>query len=361
MLLPPTSLFLAATLISPALTLLNPPTPPASVLIVADPGLASPFGATSPEPNPSWRAVAAQLSRRLPNFGTGVVCSSASCSELPSLSSPPDVLLALGLSSPAAAASLSAYASRCPPAVFLADPSCGAAVLALQRAGPHRPGSPASELLSALPFTRHAEGKRLLATAASLLGRSSSEDALYAMLFALHAFVSPQEVVASDINPSWEKGVLQNAREFKKMADCCGPEIKAALTDPETKSAIDLLNAVDLRDQVGSYRVIVSKETPQLEDFTLCVLQRNNCFGCDAPVLDRPRVPALGSWGGEPLSEEAAARILTGHLDHPAAHPEGGGEAWSWRVACGANPAYDAFPLQHQVFYPAKGGGKSLW
>ena len=69
------------------------------------------------------------------------------------------------------------------------------------------------------------------------------------------------------------------------MTDCCGPQIAAALSDPKTKSAIDALNAVDLRDQVGSYRVIVSNETPQLEEFSLCILQQNNCFQSDAPIL----------------------------------------------------------------------------
>ena len=57
------------------------------------------------------------------------------------------------------------------------------------------------------------------------------------------------------------------------MINCCGPQIQTALTDPPTKKAIDLLNELDLRDQVGSYRVIVSNKTPQLEDFTQCILQ----------------------------------------------------------------------------------------
>ena len=48
-----------------------------------------------------------------------------------------------------------------------------------------------------------------------------------------------------------------------------------ALTDPATKATIDLLNECDMRDQVGSYRVIVSYETPQLEEFSLCTVQQN--------------------------------------------------------------------------------------
>ena len=120
--------------------------------------------------------------------------------------------------------------------------------------------------------------------------------ALFAALFLVHALVRPCAVVASDINPSWEKGVVRNIQEFKTMADCCGPQIAAALSDPKTKSAIDALNAVDLRDQVGSYRVIVSNETPQLEEFSLCILQQNNCFQSDAPILTEPKVPVLTAW-----------------------------------------------------------------
>ena len=48
-----------------------------------------------------------------------------------------------------------------------------------------------------------------------------------------------------------------------------------------------------MRDQVGSYRVIVSYETPLLEEFSLCILQQNNCFGCDADIIDQPRVPLM--------------------------------------------------------------------
>ena len=135
------------------------------------------------------------------------------------------------------------------------------------------------------------------------MGRKSSEDYIFAVLFCIHALVTDMDVVKSDINPSWEKGVIRNAQEFKKMTDCCGPQIATALSDPTTKNAIDLLNAVDLRDQVGSYRVIVSNETPELEEFTLCILQQNDCFNCDAPILDRPRVPLLQEWNGRTLDD----------------------------------------------------------
>merc|ERR1719486_1762988 len=127
------------------------------------------------------------------------------------------------------------------------------------------------------------------------------------------------------------------------MASCCGSQIKAAVTDPTTKKAIDMLNAVDMRDQVGSYRVVTSFETEELEAFSQCILQRNNCFGCAAEILRSPCAP-LSTWRGAPLDADGASDRLP----------------WSWKIVCGANPAYDAFPCQHQIFYPGK-AVNSMW
>ena len=94
----------------------------------------------------------------------------------------------------------------------------------------------------AAPWSGAGTGKRLLGTAGTLFGRASSEDFMYALFFVVHALVLELDVVRYTVNPTWEKGVLGNAREFKKMADCCGDEILAAVSDPETKKAIDLVS-----------------------------------------------------------------------------------------------------------------------
>jgi len=107
--------------------------------------------------------------------------------------------------------------------------------------------------------------------------------------------------------------------------------------------------------QVGSYRVIVSYETPQLEEFSLCILQQNNCFGCKADIIDTPRVPLMKRWRGAPVNTAAARQVFIGHLECSEAHPEASLRLpWSWKIVCGANPAYDAFPAQHQIFYPSE-------
>mmetsp|Transcript_48123 Transcript_48123/g.58032 ORF Transcript_48123/g.58032 Transcript_48123/m.58032 type:complete len:128 (-) Transcript_48123:23-406(-) len=50
--------------------------------------------------------------------------------------------------------------------------------------------------------------------------------------------------------------------------------------------------------------------------------------------------------GNEGLTNRAAKQIFVDRLDHPSSH--------DWNSVVGANPAYDAFPMQHQVFYPVK-------
>ena len=64
--------------------------------------------------------------------------------------------------------------------------------------------------------------------------------------------------------------------------------------------------------------MIVSNETPQLEEFSLCILQQNNCFQSDAPILTEPKVPVLKQWRGRPVDLEAARQIFIGHLEDPA-------------------------------------------
>ena len=223
-----------------------------------------------------------------------------------------------------------AASSSISPRAILVEPECTPTLRNLRRAGSYRINQTLDDAISTLaPWTPTASGKRLLSKTDTLLGRKSSEDYIFAVLFAVHGLLTDIDVVKSDINPSWDKGVVRNVQEFRKMTDCCGPQIAAALSDPQTKQAIDLLNAVDLRDQVGSYRVIVSNETPELEEFTLCILQQNDCFNCDAPILQRPVVPLLTQWRGRPLDDEGARQILMGHLDHPSSHELSQKKPWS--------------------------------
>ena len=321
----------------------------ATVLWLHGDGVSNVYGASSPRPNPAHAVVAAQLARRVGHFDAKVSGTTDAAAG--------DVVIGLGVTD---VSKTKATLARLQPSCFVADDECSPDVKELAFCAGWTPGAASlvDKLQKTLPFTTKASRARLLAQSELLLARGSSEDALFAALFLVHALVRPCAVVASDINPSWEKGVVRNIQEFKTMADCCGPQIAAALSDPKTKSAIDALNAVDLRDQVGSYRVIVSNETPQLEEFSLCILQQNNCFQSDAPILTEPKVPVLTQWRGRPVDLEAARQIFIGHLEDPASASSK--QPWSWKIVVGANPAYDAFPMQHQIFYPTK-SGDGLW
>mmetsp|Transcript_16677 Transcript_16677/g.53278 ORF Transcript_16677/g.53278 Transcript_16677/m.53278 type:complete len:531 (-) Transcript_16677:131-1723(-) len=339
---------------------LLPTAPPtaseARVVFVVPPTKASPFGATSPEPAPSWRDVATHLAARLPGFDERIAADVVREGELAETKIEADVILALGASTSAAAAVQSSGEA----AAALLCYDCAPQVQELERVGAFEVAEPS--LQAVVAWSDAARGKRLHEQATQLLSRHSSEDLLYAIFFVLHAYVIEMPLVRHTVNPTWEKGAVQNAAEFASMCTKCGDKIRAALTDPETKATIDLLNACDMRDQVGSYRVIVSYETPQLEEFSLCILQQNNCFGCEAAILETPRVPLLRRWRGAPVDAAAARQLFIGHFDcDEAAVEEAHRLPWSWKIVCGANPAYDAFPAQHQIFYPSQKSASALW
>lgn len=343
----------------------------ARVAFVAGSALSN-YGATSPLPNPSWYQVAQQLAKRLPNFvqqkgdeassSIQTVAISLTADSPPELPSDTKVIVALGVTTRTEQDKLNQLLkSTTNVQAVLCDPTCASEIFQNRFAGSYKANGPMwdSFITSLAPWTELASHKRLLQKTDTLLARKSSEDYIFAVLFTLHALVMTIDVVKSDINPSWEKGPVRNIQEFSNMVQCCGPQIQAALTDPKSKRAIDLLNQLDLRDQVGSYRVIVSNETPQLEDFTLCILQQNNCFQCDSPILQQPRVPLMSEWRGKPLDQNAARQILMGQLDHPES--AGGSQPYSWKIVVGANPAYDAFPMQHQIFYPSDANKQAMW
>lgn len=66
--------------------------------------------------------------------------------------------------------------------------------------------------------------------------------------------------------------------------------------------------------QVCSYRCIVSHETPKLQDFTLCILQRNNCMGLHADIPQQPAPSPMQAWRSKPLTHEAGEEIFIGWL-----------------------------------------------
>ena len=176
-------------------------------------------------------------------------------------------------------------------------------------------------------------------TAASLFARCDADDAMYAMLILI------DKVGGND-------GGVQLVRQTKRdpdfgsvicIADKCGEEVIACLTDEACRKAISELSECPDADQVCQYQAIVRNETPNFENFSRCVLQSHNCLGNSATIPTQPDPEPMRSWRGEALTNEAAERIFIGWLAE--------GEKYSWRVIAGKNPAYDAFPCQYQIFY----------
>ncbi|KAL3787384.1 hypothetical protein ACHAW5_008430 [Stephanodiscus triporus] len=242
---------------------------------------------------------------------------------------------------------------------------CGSNVYA-PVVGPYD-GANTPPLVAAIaPWSDVASGARLASQMSALFdGTSTDEFALATMLYFDRFSGRRVPWVMHSIDVTWEKGPLRNAREVYGMITKCGPCIARCLADENCASCIKALDAIDTRDQVSSYRTVVSYESDLLRDFSLCILTKNNVFGCAATVPKLPAVTPIGSWRGGEVTTDIARAIMIGHLRGATGEsfspPDGSRQLdVSWKVACGANAAYDQFPSQNQLFYPTA-KGKDLW
>lgn len=173
--------------------------------------------------------------------------------------------------------------------------------------------------------------------------RHNSDDIRFSLLVIINAYLRPVSV-------------LQNLRSkgfftLSCMVKNCGSQILDCLLDPACRNALQCLNKCSPVDQVCNYRCIASYESPQLEAFSLCVLQKHNCLQLDAKIPEKPYVAPMAKFRGSDLCHETAEDLFVGWL---------GSMDWSWRVVAGQNPAYDQFPCQYQLFYRGKARG-SFW
>ncbi|KAF8377212.1 hypothetical protein HHK36_030585 [Tetracentron sinense] len=187
------------------------------------------------------------------------------------------------------------------------------------------------------------ESVEVVRTVSEAWDRHNSDDIRFCLLVIINAYIRPVPI-------------LQNLRSkglstLNCMVKNCGPQILNCLLDPDCRKALQCLNQCSPVDQVCNYRCIASYENPNLEAFSLCVLQKNNCLELDAKIPDKPYVPPMVKFRGEDLCHEVAEDLFVGWL---------GNLDWSWRVVAGQNPAYDQFPCQYQLFYRGKARG-SFW
>ncbi|KAJ0039901.1 hypothetical protein Pint_26995 [Pistacia integerrima] len=187
------------------------------------------------------------------------------------------------------------------------------------------------------------ESVEVIQTVSEAWDRHNSDDIRFCLLVIINAYIRPVPT-------------LQNLRSkgfstLNCMVQNCGPQILNCLLDPNCRKALQCLNQCSPVDQVCNYRCIASYESPNLEAFSLCVLQKNNCLELDAKIPEKPYVPPMAKFRGKDLSHETAEDLFVGWL---------GSLDWSWRVVAGQNPAYDQFPCQYQLFYRGKAKG-SFW
>jgi len=146
----PSSRSLRTRSVPPVLLGAPPGATAGSVLFVVEGERPSPFGATSPQLSPTWKAVATHLAGRIPGFDARLSAAVVDVSDLDSVkltaSRQWDIVVALGVQSASAVASASDGATA------LGCYDCDATVSSLQRVGSYRksPDAASNLLQSAL-------------------------------------------------------------------------------------------------------------------------------------------------------------------------------------------------------------------
>ncbi|VVA31561.1 PREDICTED: violaxanthin [Prunus dulcis] len=191
--------------------------------------------------------------------------------------------------------------------------------------------------------SKDSESVEVVQTVSQAWDRHNTDDIRFCLLVIINAYIRPVPILKN----LRSKGLST----LSCMVKNCGPQILNCLLDPNCRKALQCLNQCSPVDQVCNYRCIASYESPNLEAFSLCVLQKNNCLGLDAKIPDKPYVPPMVKFQGKDLCHETAEDLFVGWL---------GSLNWSWRVVAGQNPAYDQFPCQYQLFYRGKARG-SFW
>lgn len=204
------------------------------------------FGYKSPVSRPSYQLAAEQLARKIRQFSDGKVSTKVVTpgdNDDACLAS--NALIALGLSSPSDIQYLSRTfrqrreeqqqqqaGNTCQFAVHCAGNTYAPMV------GPYDEANP-SVLATVSPWTGIASGQRLATQMTELFDKSTSDEfALAVMLFFNQFSGTKIPWVQHSIDVTWEKGLLQNAKEIYAMITKCGPCITKCLNDEDCSSCI---------------------------------------------------------------------------------------------------------------------------
>ena len=195
-----------------------------------------------------------------------------------------------------------------------------------------------------------------------LFSRYTTDDFCYGIVSFLHLFSGHDiDWVKYQTDASWEKGPIQNTKEFYNMMTQCSDCIVPCIKDEQCRECLAKMSQLDPRDQVTSYRTLVSYESELLTNISRCIFTKKNIFQCNAQIPTYPIVHPMTTFRHQPLTEANGRALLVGHLSNEDTALVGNLQMnVSWMVACGANVAYDQFPHQHQLFYPAA-KGRDMW
>lgn len=229
-----------------------------------------------------------------------------------------------------------------------------------------------------LPSARTSQRQsQAFATMRELYNRHTSDDLLFSFLVLVNEAARPVAAVSNSTKRS-DAGI----DAVSCMVSNCANEMIHCFTDSTCRTALDCMNACAFNDQVCSYRCIASYESPPLQAFSLCIIQKHNCLGLAAEIPSYPNPAPMPTFQGEALTHELAEGLFVGWLEGANTAIDrknlqdrgdsvgttekngkdfiGSLDPFSWRVFAGKNPAYDYFPCQFQLFYPGKAKG-TFW
>ncbi|KAL4427643.1 hypothetical protein ABPG75_001732 [Micractinium tetrahymenae] len=338
------------------------------IAVVAPLQQASPFGV-------SWGEVLQHIGQRLawtePTFRLTVFDSgrlagsdAGTLAAVQAALANSQAAVAVGVQDPAAAAALAPLLPAAPTAVALgsAAPLAGATRLGGRVPAGHD-GSGSNPLAAVLakvfPDKQAKLDAQVLHIVEDLYRRTTSDDFLFIFLVLANSYI--KEVPAVSMTFKQKDAGLDS---LQCMVTKCGSQIFRCVTDTTCKAVLDCLQTCEFNDQVCSYRCITSYESQLLEDFSLCIIQKHNCFGLTTDIPMVPDPAPLAAWRGQPMTHELAEDLFIGWLQDPSTGLQqlrgGKQDLFSWRVFAGKNAAYDFFPCQFQLFYRGKGKG-GIW
>ena len=193
-----------------------------------------------------------------------------------------------------------------------------------------------------VPWGQANKDLRLMEQVTGLFERENHLDLLFLHMLLLDAGHKPLRLLV-DINQDLNVGNVWC------IAKNCNKQLFQCYQNDRCVKSLDCIDACGLNDQVCTYTCIRSYQNDQFQLLARCMLHKNNCLGNDAVRPALPEVLPMTTFRGEPLTHEAAERIMQGwYGDGPDSEP------YSWLAVAGQNPAYDHFPCQYQIWYRGK-------